>query len=263
MAKLSQNFFPNASWGSSDLPQVDGANDYEPSDHPPMLPPVYGHATPYFWQASNPYPQGLVSPPIDSHWNSYPMPQTPFFSGHFQQPQVFPMPPTPQSTDESANESPAKASAPPAIRFEETDSAEELADPLMGGLAIALTHGSVLFECAKHELHATTALKQPNRFRPTRIGLVFYHHKNLNYPQHGATAYEGVLLEKYDRDYLAYLEGRYVPSPVKLRQMQSKGYKLVSSLGYLLDVKFITFIFSPQVSCQCQSLWGKGQLEGK
>ena len=106
---------------------------------------------------------------------------------------------------------------PVRVSFGHTDSAENFADDEIGGLAIALTHGSVLFECALEELHATTALKKPNRHKPTRIGLVFYQHHDLNMPKHGTILMSERKKAINDRDHRAIVEGRFSPTKRKLQ----------------------------------------------
>ncbi|XP_073841916.1 ten-Eleven Translocation (TET) family protein isoform X3 [Musca autumnalis] len=71
-----------------------------------------------------------------------------------------------------------------------SENLEAFQDPQMGGVAIALNHGSVMIECAKHEMHSTTALKNPNRHEPTRMTLIFYQHRNLNRHHHGIDEWE-------------------------------------------------------------------------
>ncbi len=53
------------------------------------------------------------------------------------------------------------------------------------GLAFNLGHGSICFENAGCELHATTPLTRCSASNPNRIGLISYLHKGINKPRHG------------------------------------------------------------------------------
>ena len=55
----------------------------------------------------------------------------------------------------------------------------------IGGLGLQLDSGSILFECARWEFHATTPLKEPSNSSPSRLGLVFFQHQKLSVADHG------------------------------------------------------------------------------
>ena len=85
----------------------------------------------------------------------------------------------------------------------------------MGGVSIALSHGSILIECAKKEVHATTPVQNPQRQQPTRLSIIFYQHKHLNDPNHGYERNKKKMAERSKRNSSLSVNGYEAIKPKK------------------------------------------------
>ena len=141
----------------------------------------------------------------------------------------------PESGDRTSSQEDNDFKTPdtPDITYEDVDCKEVFGEHNrhIGGLAVSLPHGSLVIECAKAELHATTALKHPNRYKPNRIGMVFYQHKTLNYPHHGQGNAVHTMRQKNERDYQAWKDGLFVPTQRKLQTMIEQGFRFPENVS--------------------------------
>ena len=112
----------------------------------------------------------------------------------------------------------------------ESDSKEAFINPKMGGLAFRLPHGSLLLKVARHELHATTALNVPNRYNPSRIGMVFYQHANLHFADHGASKEMLQRNEGNHSKYVRWLTGNFVPIRSEVNTLTKVKYSYQANL---------------------------------
>jgi len=234
----SEPGMPQFDGASDEIPQLDGTNDQHPYhgqhnnqyyQYAPQQQQQYYQNYNYMPQYNHPqnpqiyHPQHVQVAPqqpnllnLDQNYRPNQLPQSPEIKSE----------PSEIKSEHSEESSPSQSNvkAEGEIFFEETDCSEAFSDPNIGGVALALPHGSLCLEVAKNELHATTALTRPNKKHPCRIGLVFYQHKNLHFPEHGLAETKRRQHLRDVRDYKAWLDGTFVPTSRKVQQLQEYGF---------------------------------------
>ena len=106
--------------------------------------------------------------------------------------------------------------------------AQNILGPVKGqGIKVLLSifQYPLIIYLQKKELHATTALKKPNRKKPTRIAVVLYQHKNLHFENHGYKEVAIRLMKKYKQRYELWKKGKWLPTKGKLRNMRNFGFR--------------------------------------
>ena len=83
----------------------------------------------------------------------------------------------------------------------------------------------MLLEVAKHEEHATTALTNPNRLLPTRVGMVYYRHNHLIFPHQAKDVYPVRRLKSQQQKYEEWKRGAFVPVASQLKSLKSLRFK--------------------------------------
>lgn len=232
---MGMNMNPIPSWNPINAPSyshhgygaVPQASQPGPSYHPhnqmsslgmnSVTPSAFPHMNQY-----NPYgnQSNFISPhaaAMHSHHptNPWAAPLPSFMSG----PHGHPPPPAP-----SCFVAPPKPKVIPEVNESLSDNEDAFKDSNLGGVGIALTHGSVILQCAKHEMHATTSLKNPNRMYPSRICLVFYQHKSMNNRFHGWSEWEKKIEAKKLQEVKLINQGKLEASPRKMKQLIKEGY---------------------------------------
>ena len=95
----------------------------------------------------------------------------------------------------------------------------------------------MLLEVAKHEEHATTALTNPNRLLPTRVGMVFYRHNHLIFPHQAKDVYPVRRLKSQQQKYEEWKRGAYVPVASQLKSLKSLRFKFPDGVKVCVKVK--------------------------